>query len=206
MARRPPYQTWLICGGLIALIAAVYWPVQHFEFLLYDDTVYVSLHPQVHKGLASWSQVAWAFTTRDCNMWHPLTWLSHLLDWQLFGNDAGKHHIAPVLFHIGSSIALFFAWKRMTGKPWVSAFAAAVFALHPLRVESVAWVAERKDVTTGFFSMLTLLAYAHYATTPEKDASRRRRMYLLTIAAFICGLMCKPMQVTWPAALLLLDL
>jgi tetratricopeptide (TPR) repeat protein len=138
-------------------------------------------------------------------MWHPLTWLSHLLDWQLFGNHAGKHHIAPVLFHIGASIALFFAWKRMTGKPWVSAFAAAVFALHPLRVESVAWVAERKDVTTGFFSMLTLLAYAHYATTPDKDAKRRRRMYLLTIAAFICGLMCKPMQVTWPAALLLLD-
>lgn len=195
---------WIICVALIGAIAAVYWPVQHFEFLLYDDTVYVSLNQHVHQGL-SWSQVAWAFTTRECNMWHPLTWLSHLLDWQLFGNDAGKHHIAPVLFHIGSSVALFFAWKRMTGKPWVSAFAAAVFALHPLRVESVAWVAERKDVTTGFFSMLTLLAYAHYATTAARDTGRRRRMYLLTIAAFVCGLMCKPMQVTWPAALLLLD-
>ncbi len=197
-------RSWLICLALIGLIAAVYWPVQHFEFLLYDDTIYVSLNEHVHRGL-SWSQVAWAFTTRECNMWHPLTWLSHLLDWQLFGNDAGKHHIAPVLFHIGSGIALFFAWKRMTGKPWVSAFAAAVFALHPLRVESVAWVAERKDVTTGFFSMLTLLAYAHYATTPATDRTRRWRMYCLTIVAFICGLMCKPMQVTWPAALLLLD-
>ncbi|MGZ4961035.1 MAG: tetratricopeptide repeat protein [Limisphaerales bacterium] len=197
-------RSWLICLALIGLIAAVYWPVRHFEFLLYDDTIYVSLNEHVHRGL-SWSQVAWAFTTRECNMWHPLTWLSHLLDWQLFGNDAGKHHIAPVLFHIGSSIALFFAWKRMTGKPWVSAFAATVFALHPLRVESVAWVAERKDVTTGFFSMLTLLAYAHYATTPATDRSRRWRMYGLTIVAFICGLMCKPMQVTWPAALLLLD-
>ncbi|MDB6057713.1 MAG: hypothetical protein JWO95_1557 [Verrucomicrobiales bacterium] len=197
-------RSWIICLGLIGLVAAVYWPVQHFEFLLYDDTIYVSLNPQVHKGL-SWSQVAWAFTTRDCNMWHPLTWLSHLLDWQLFGNDAGKHHIEPVLFHIGSSIALFFAWKRMTKQPWGSAFAAAVFALHPSRVESVAWVAERKDVTTGFFSMLTLLAYAHYATSAPNDSKRRGRMYVLTLLAFICGLMCKPMQVTWPAALLLLD-
>jgi Flp pilus assembly protein TadD len=197
-------RSWIICVVLIAAIAAVYWPVQHFEFLLYDDTVYVSLHPQVHKGL-SWSQVGWAFTTRDCNMWHPITWLSHLLDWQLFGNDAGKHHIAPVLFHIGSTLALFFAWRRMTGRVWVSAFAAAAFALHPLRVESVAWIAERKDVLTGFFSMLTLLAYAHYATTPRTDLKRRRVTYGLTLAAFICGLMCKPMQVTWPAALLLLD-
>ena len=106
-------RSWLICLALIGLIAVVYWPVQNFEFLLYDDTVYVSLNEHVHRGL-SWSQVAWAFTTRECNMWHPLTWLSHLLDWQLFGSDAGKHHIAPVLFHIGSSIALFFAWKRMT--------------------------------------------------------------------------------------------
>jgi tetratricopeptide (TPR) repeat protein len=197
-------RSWMICAILIGAIAAVYWPVHHFEFLLYDDTIYVSLNPRVHEGLG-WKQLVWAFTTRDCNMWHPLTWLSHLLDWQLFGNNAGEHHTTPVLIHIGSSVALFFAWRRMTGRVWVSAFATAVFALHPLRVESVAWIAERKDVLTGFFAMLTLLAYAHYATTPEKDSKRRRKMYLLTIAAFICGLMCKPMQVTWPAALLLLD-
>jgi protein O-mannosyl-transferase len=188
----PQKRSWIICIGLIVALAAVYWPVQHFDFLMYDDTIYVSLNPQVHKGL-TWSQLAWAFTTRDCNMWHPLTWLSHLLDWQLFGNDAGKHHITPVLFHISSTIALFFAWRKMTGRVWVSTFAAAAFALHPLRVESVAWVAERKDVTTAFFSMLTLLAYAHYATTPKTDVKRRRVTYAVTLAAFICGLMCKPM-------------
>ncbi len=203
MARAEKH-SWMICLALIVAVAAVYWPVQHFEFLMYDDTVYVSMNKQVQLGL-SWKQVGWAFTTRDCNMWHPLTWLSLLTDWQLFGKDGGKFHIAPVLFHIGSSVALFLAWRRMTGRLWVSAFAAAAFALHPLRVESVAWVAERKDVTTGFFSMLTLLAYAHYATTPVANAKRRRALYIWTVVAFICGLMCKPMQVTWPAALLLLD-
>jgi Tfp pilus assembly protein PilF len=197
-------RTWIICLLLIAAIAAVYWPVHNFEFLLYDDTIYVKLNPNVHQGL-SWKQIAWAFTTRDCSMWHPITWLSLLLDWTMFGNDAGKQHLTAVVIHIGAALALFFAWRKMTGRPWVSAFATAVFALHPLRVESVAWLAERKDVLSGLFSMLTLLAYAHYAMTPIKNASRRRNLYLLTIAAFVCGLMCKPMQVTWPAALLLLD-
>lgn len=197
-------RTWIICLALIAAIAAVYWPVHNFEFLLYDDTIYVKLNPNVHEGL-SWKQIGWAFTTRDCSMWHPLTWLSLLLDWTLYGNAAGKHHISAVLIHIGATLALFFAWRKMTGRPWMSAFATAVFALHPLRVESVAWIAERKDVLTGLFSMLTLLAYAHYAMTPAKDTGKRLRLYLLTMLAFICGLMCKPMQVTWAAALLLLD-
>src|SRR4051812_13628875 len=103
-------RTWIICILLIAAIGAVYWPVHNFEFLLYDDTIYVKLNPNVHQGL-SWKQVGWAFTTRDCSMWHPLTWLSLLTDWTLYGNAPGKHHVTAVLIHIGAAIALFFAWR-----------------------------------------------------------------------------------------------
>ena len=206
----------IICLLLAIAVAAVYWPVRHFDFLIYDDTIYVSLNANVHKGL-SWSQVGWAFTTLDCSMWHPMTWLSLLLDWQLFGADAGKHHLSAVALHIGSTLFLFLAWKKMTGLVWRSAFVAAIFALHPLRVESVAWAAERKDVLSTLFSMMTLWAYARYAEAKSAMANlqnakaaapragRSRFNYFLTLSFFTLGLMAKPMLVTLPFVMLLLD-
>jgi Tfp pilus assembly protein PilF len=192
---------WFIYVGLTVLIAAVYWPVRHFEFLLYDDTIYVKLNPHVQHGL-NLKEMAWAFYTNHCTNWHPLTWLSHMLDWQLFGNDAGLHHVTSVVLHILSSIVLFIAFREMTGAFWRSALLAALFALHPLRVESVAWVAERKDVLSTLFFMLTLWAYARYATRPANG----RRYYWLALGLFVLGLMSKPMLVTLPFVLLLLDL
>jgi tetratricopeptide (TPR) repeat protein len=202
----------IIATVLFAVTVAVFWPARQFDFLLYDDTIYVKLNPHVHQGL-TWETVKWAFTSNDCTNWHPLTWLSHLLDWELFANNAGKHHVTSLLLHALSGALLFFALKALTGMVWRSAFVAAVFALHPLRVESVAWISERKDVLSGLFFMLTLWAYARFANydlqwTREKNASlkgKRRLLYLLTITSFALGLMAKPMLVTLPFVMLLLD-
>src|SRR5207237_1439944 len=119
-------RTGIICLLLVAAVAAVYWPVRHFDFLIFDDTIYVSLNYHVHEGL-KWSGIAWAFRSFDCTNWHPLTWLTHLLDWQLYGADAGKHHLTNLALHAGSSVMLFLVWKRMTGQIWRSAFVAALF-------------------------------------------------------------------------------
>ena len=194
-------KSWIIGLILAGVIAVVYWPVRQFEFLIYDDTVYVSLNPHVQQGL-NWASFCWAFQTTDCSNWHPLTWLTHLLDWQLFQADAGKHHLTNLAFHIANSVLLFAVWRRMTGAVWRSAFVAALFALHPLRVESVAWIAERKDVLSTFFFMLTLWFYAGYAKIrPAKFSAP----YWLALFCFILGLMSKPMLVTLPFVLLLLD-
>ena len=141
----------------------------------------------------------WAFTTTHAPYWHPLTWLSHMLDVQLFGLKAGGHHLMNVFFHIANTLLLFLILRRMTKTLWRSAFVAALFALHPLHVESVAWVAERKDVLSTLFWMLTLGAYAYYAERPGY------RRYLLVLVCFLLGLMSKPMLVTLPFVLLLLD-
>src|SRR5438034_1955422 len=148
--------------GLAALTLAAFWPVLHNGFISFDDTAYVTENGRVLAGL-NWDNVAWAFGTGYFGNWHPVTWLSHMLDVQLFELDAGLHHLHSLLLHTGSAVLLFLALKRMSGATWPSAFVAALFAVHPLRVESVAWIAERKDVLSVFFGLLSLYAYARYA-------------------------------------------
>jgi tetratricopeptide (TPR) repeat protein len=176
----------------------VYWPVRNHEFIDLDDESYVFNNPNVKSGL-SWQGIKWAFTTGHAANWHPLTWLSHQLDCQLFDLNSSSHHLINVLFHIINTILIFLVFSRMTKGIWQSAFIAGLFALHPLHVESVAWVAERKDVLSTMFWLLTMLAYVHY--TERTSISR----YLVTLILFILGLMSKPMLVTLPAVLLLLD-
>jgi tetratricopeptide (TPR) repeat protein len=212
-------RTVLVCVLLSAVTLAAYWPVFHNDFIKLDDRKYVIENPHVFGGL-TWDNVKWAFESRYASNWHPLTWLSHMLDVQLFGLKPAWHHGVNLLFHIANSLLLFLLLKRTTGALWRSATVAALFALHPLHVESVAWVAERKDVLSTFFFMLTLLAYAAYVSRVEgrgsKDptlpgASNRSEaktaafFYALTLFLFALGLMSKPMLVTLPFVLLLLD-
>jgi len=173
-------------------------PVRHNDFVNYDDDAYVTENPRVNSGITVESFI-WAFTASHCCNWHPLTWLSHMLDCELSGLGAFWHHLTSLAFHIANTLLLFWVLKRMTGAVWCSGFVAAAFALHPVHVESVAWVAERKDVLSGFFWMLTIAAYVRYA---ERPGIRR---YLLVVLAFGLGLMAKPMVVTLPFVLLLLD-
>ena len=173
-------------------------PARLNGFVNYDDDDYVTRNPQVSAGLTPES-VRWAFTTPYMANWHPLTWLSHMLDCELFGLNPLRHHLTSLSFHIANTLLLFWVLKRMTGVVWQSAFVAAVFALHPLRVESVAWVAERKDVLSGFFWMLTMALYVRYA---ERVSIGR---YIAVFLSFGLGLMAKPMLVTLPFVLLLLD-
>jgi tetratricopeptide (TPR) repeat protein len=189
----------LICLFLAFATAAVYWQVGGHQFINLDDDVYVYENPVVQSGLTT-QGVKWAFTTFTAANWHPLTWLSHMLDVQLFGLNAGRHLYTNLVLHIINSLLLFLALRRMTGAVWRSTFVAALFALHPLHVESVAWIAERKDVLSTFFWMLTLLAYARYTERTEEWGR-----YLLVIAGLALGLMAKPMLVTLPFVLLLLD-
>jgi len=188
----------LISLFLILTIVAVFWPVKNFRFINLDDEEYVTENPQVLNGL-SLNGVIWAFTTKHCSNWHPLTWLSHMLDTELYGLNPRGHHLTNLLFHLANTLLLFWVLKRMTGMLWESGFVAALFALHPLHVETVAWVAERKDVLSTFFWMLTMGAYVHYV----HQASTRR--YLLVFFSFALGLLSKPMIVTLPLVLLLLD-
>jgi tetratricopeptide (TPR) repeat protein len=177
----------------------VYWPARQFEFTNYDDEDYVYRNPIVMKGLTA-EGVRWAFTTGFMANWHPLTWLSHMLDCGLWGvKNPGAHHMMSVVIHVLATVALFFALFRMTKAAGRSAMAAALFALHPLHVESVAWVAERKDVLSGLFWMLTMWGYAWYTERPGIGR------YLLVAVPFALGLMAKPMLVTLPCVLLLLD-
>jgi Flp pilus assembly protein TadD len=164
----------------------------------FDDGKYILENPHVRTGLTAEGFI-WAFTSSYASNWHPLTWLSHMLDVQLFGLDPGPHHLVNVLFHSVNAVLLFLLLLRMTGAYWQSVFVAALFALHPLHVESVAWVAERKDVLCAFFWMVTLLLYAWYVKRPG------RMRYLLTLCSFALGLMAKPMLVTLPIVLLLMD-
>jgi len=185
---------------LLLLIAtlAVYSQVRNFDFVNYDDREYISTNARVRAGLNAES-LAWAFTTGYGGNWFPLTWLSHMLDCRLFGLDSGLHHLTSVLIHALSTLLLFALLKRMTGSRWSSAFVAFLFALHPLHVESVAWVTERKDVLSAFFWFLTLWGYARYVERPQLSR------YLLVLITFCLGLMSKSMVVTLPFVLLLLD-
>jgi tetratricopeptide (TPR) repeat protein len=227
---------WLVfgvCLFLATITFAVFGQTLRHGFVNYDDGVYVYENPVVTRGL-SWKGVEWAFTHSVVSNWHPLTMMSHMLDCQMYGLKAGGHHLTNILLHTATAILLFLVLRRMTGFLWRSAFVAAVFAIHPLRVESVAWVAERKDVLSGLFFMLTLWAYVRYAqrvtrdrcpafvelrrgkqvtgtkeVVPTPDVSRFTfhvsLFYCLVLFFFALGLMCKPMLVTLPLVLLLLD-
>ena len=181
---------------LATLVA--FWQVNKCDFFNYDDPIYVSKNSHIQNGLTI-DAIQWAFTTKHAGNWHPLTWISHMLDIQLFGLNPQWHHLMNLFFHIANTLLLFFVLYRMTKAPWQSAFVAALFALHPLHVESVAWIAERKDVLSTFFWMLTMGAYCYYVESPGL------RRYLFVLLFFALGLMAKPMLVTLPFVLLLLD-
>ena len=199
-ARWNRWRTAGVCLVLGLVTLAVYWPVTGHGFVNYDDNDYVSENPLVARGL-SVQGVVWALTHFHASNWHPLTWLSHMLDCQLYGlQHPGGHHLTSLLLHTVSAILLFLVLRGMTGDFWPAAFVAAVFAVHPSHVESVAWVAERKDVLSGLFFMLTLAAYAGYARRPFSFPR-----YLLVTVLWALGLMAKPMLVTLPFVLLLLD-
>ena len=156
---------WLAHGIALLLGAVtllVYWPVRHFEFVNWDDTTYIAKNDQVRGGL-SWSGFLWSWTHSYSSNWHPLTWLSHMLDCQVYGMNPGGHHLTNLLFHVVNSVLLFYLLRSLTSATWRSACVAALFALHPLHVESVAWIAERKDVLSTLFGLLSLLAYVRYA-------------------------------------------
>ncbi len=186
-----------ICIALALAVGALYAQTASFAFISMDDLNFLVQRPIVAGGL-SWPGVSWAFTTVQPN-WHPLTWLSHMADFSLFGMDAGRHHLVSAGLHALNAALCFLALRALTGALWPSALVAALFALHPLRVESVAWMAERKDVLSGTFWMLTLLAYAGYARRPSGGR------YALVAAAFTAGLLSKTMLVSLPLVLLLLD-
>lgn len=182
---------------LLTAIALAYWNIGGY-FISLDDLDYITKNIHVTTGLTKGNFV-WAFTNSYQSNWHPLTWLSHMADCQLYGLDPRGHRLTNVLFHAINTVLLFLLLLKITGARWQSAFVAALFALHPLHVESVAWIAERKDVLSGMFWMLTLLGYAYYAERPNF------KRYLLTLFAFALGLMAKPMLVTLPVVMLLLD-
>jgi len=189
----------LISILLVSATAAVYGQVAAHRFVNLDDIDYVTGNVMVMQGLTL-KGIAWAFTTLHADFWHPLTWLSHMLDWQLYGAWAGGHHLTNLLLHLASTVLLFLVLAAMTGANWRSAAVAGLFALHPLHVESAAWVAERKDVLSTFFFMLTLAAYVKYSRTG------RWAHYGVVALFFVLSLMSKPMFVTLPVILLLLDL
>jgi Tfp pilus assembly protein PilF len=191
-------QKYLICLLLVLTVLVVFWQGVKNDFTHFDDNQYVTENEHVQAGL-TWKNLLWAFTTTHSVNWHPLTWLSHMLDCQLYGLNPAGHHLTNVLLHAASTVLLFLVLQWMTGARWRSAFVAALFAVHPLHVESVAWVAERKDVLSGFLWMLTLWAYTGYVYRPTPYR------YLLTILCFILSILAKPMTVTLPLVLLLLD-
>jgi hypothetical protein len=194
----------VLCLLLAALTLAVYQPATHCGFINYDDPKYFSDNSKVQAGLST-ANIAWAFTTGYFGNWHPLTWLSLMLDAEVFGNHPFGPHLTSVLFHTANGVLLLLLLRTLTKSTWRSALVAGLFALHPLHVESVAWVAERKDVLSTFFGLLALLAYAQYAAPGDKSGGRRRKLYVASLAFFALSLMSKPMLVTLPCLLLLLD-
>jgi len=188
----------LVCVLLAVATLAVYSQVVGYDFVNYDDPDYVTDNPYVRSGL-TWAGLSWAVTTGYASNWFPLTWLSHMLDCQLWGLRPGAHHLTNVLLHTANTLLLFVLLRGMSGALWPSAAVASFFALHPLHVESVAWVSERKDVLSTLFWMLTLLAYWRYTRRPSL------RRYLPVLVLLALGLMAKPMLVTLPLVMLLLD-
>ena len=217
------FPVWLMAVLLPLVTMALYWPATHYDFVNLDDGVYVYENARVQNGL-TWQNIGWAFTTLYFGLWQPLTWVSHMVDCQCFGLRPGWHHLTNVLLHAANTMLVLVVLRRMTGALWRSALVAALFALHPLHVESVAWVAERKDVLSTFFFLLTIWAYIRYAECRSVKAGCRMQnavssntqygsrithrascYYGLSLFFFALGLMSKPMVVTLPLVLLLLD-
>lgn len=190
--------TWAVCAVLVAISVAVYARAVTFDFTGYDDNDYVTENVYVQRGLSP-SLVWWAFTTGHAANWHPITWISHAIDWQIAGKSPWMHHAGNVALHAANAALLFVFFRRATGLVWPSFFVAALFALHPLNVQSVAWVAERKNVLSTFFGILSLMMYADWAR------DRARYKYVLSGLLLALGLMSKPMLVTWPFVMLVLD-
>src|SRR6266403_3657741 len=188
----------LLCLILIAVVLVFYSPVTHNGFLNYDDDQYITNNPHVRAGL-TWQTVKWAFISYDQANWHPLTWISHAFDCELFGLNPAGHHYVSVLLHAANAVLLFLLLQNATGFRWRSFMVAALFALHPVNVESVAWAAERKNVLSTLFFLLALRAYVWYARRPEL------RRYTLVACCFALGLLCKPQVITFPFLLCLLD-
>jgi len=188
----------LICIFLVLATATIYWQVKDHEFINYDDNIYVTENLNVQAGLTRES-VSWAFTTSHHATWFPMTWLSHMLDYQLYGLHPKGHHLTSLFLHIANALILFIVLSRMTGALWQSGFVAVIFALHPFNVESVAWVAQRTNVLSTFFWLLTMWAYIRYVEKPNIKRSG------LMVLFFALGLMSKPMLVTLPFVLLLMD-
>ncbi|HEX3624653.1 MAG TPA: hypothetical protein VH280_04415 [Verrucomicrobiae bacterium] len=219
---------WLLAGLLVLVTIAVYWTVTSHDFINYDDPSYLTSNIDVQTGL-TWHNFEWAFCHPVVGNWHPVTMLSHMLDCQIFGLKPWGHHLTNVLLHAANTALVFLLLFRLTGTVWRSWVAAAFFGLHPLHVESVAWVAERKDVLSTFFGLLCLLAYDHYAQgnresssfssssssspvghSPVDDAGfsspfLKSSSYCLALLLFAVGLMSKPMLVTLPFVMLLFD-
>ena len=196
--------TSIISVVLVAIVWVVFSQTLGHGFVNYDDGDYVYNNPVIISGLTL-PGIQWAFTHAHAANWHPLTTISHMLDCQLYGLQPGGHHLTNVLLHGAAAVLLFLALQQLTGTRWPSAFVAAVFAIHPLRVESVAWVSERKDVLSGVFFMLVLWTYAHYVRADQRHTRQSRHRYIAAILFFALGLMCKPTLVTLPFVLLLLD-
>ncbi|HOV72624.1 MAG TPA: tetratricopeptide repeat protein [Candidatus Hydrogenedentes bacterium] len=183
---------------LILIVSAAFYPALWNDFTTFDDNLYVTANAHVRGGLTP-ATIRWAFTTGHAANWHPLTWLSHLADYALFGMNPAGHHLSSLVIHAASAVVLFLFLSSATGAYTRSLIVAALFAAHPLRVESVAWIAERKDVLSGLFGMASLWAYVAYAH------NRKRSRYVLSLALFVMGLLAKPMLVTFPLIMLLLD-
>jgi len=195
----------LICLFLAAATIAVYWPAVTFNFVNYDDPDLVTSNPHVLGGL-SWGGVLWAFQSSFADNWQPLTWLSYMLDVEVFGVNAGASHFVNLFLHTVNVLLLFLVLRQLSGAGWLSAFVAALFALHPLHVESVAWISERKDVLSSFFGLLALWSYSLYATNSRSTQIFRPSLsYWAALFFFALALMAKPMLVTLPFLMLLLD-
>ena len=220
---RTQIPAWLLAGLLALATVAVYWPATRCDFVIYDDDRYVTANAQVQNGLTP-DNVEWAFSHIVAANWHPFTMLSHMMDCQIFGPKPWGHHLTNVLFHAFNTALVFLLLRQLAGATWRSLLVAALFAVHPLHVESVAWIAERKDVLSAFFGLLTLIFYARYAqnkqtlnpsayasgygaTAPKRSEGGQPSTlnYFLALVFFALGLMCKPMLVTWPFVMLLLD-
>jgi tetratricopeptide (TPR) repeat protein len=187
-----------VCILLIVITCSIFWKVIGHEFIIYDTPGYILNNPMVKQGL-SWKGVGWAFTTFYMSNWHPVTWMSHMLDVQLFGLNAGWHHMVNLILHVINTLILFTTLRMMTRALWASAFVAVLFAIHPLHIESVAWVAERKDCLSTLFCLLAIRYFVGYVHRNSFTC------YLLSLMSFSLGLMAKPMVVTLPFLLLLLD-
>lgn len=196
-----PPRPWIpavVGAAIFVLSVLLFREATGFAFVNLDDQTYVTSNAMVLRGL-TWDGVAWAFSSTHGSNWHPLTWLSHMADVEVFGLDPGRHHLVSVVLHAANAVLLLVWLRRATGSPWRSAFAATVFAVHPIHVESVAWVSERKDVLSTFFWLFAMIAWVDWVR------SRGALRYAAVVAAFVLGLLAKPMVITLPFALLLVD-